>query len=377
MLKPISLNIIKTRWLLFALISAAILTFNIIGFFWPDYLGSTNHSPIGDSIAGILIFFLTGIFIYCYNLNSAWSHSIPFCAVGTVLHVTGSGPASFIGTIFLIIGLSLCAEAKGHNKAWGLMGFFSFLGVLILLFLQSKNWGKKPNVIDNDLFSLGELPNKKDIFRYALLGIPMVGLSLFCSMVIFIPLSYAYPNFVKDWLFDESMKMIYLDGQIDSTICTILNILLLVIIAPIAEELYFRGYLLNRFNNKFNTIIAVLLSSFLFSLGHVGILGSFIFAALLSLIYLKTKSIYGPVIIHMSNNFLALIFMIISEILYEQTSKDLMLIEFQKSWWIGIFGIIISAPWLFIFIKKNKIFRLVSSSDKNESSVKELKAEGK
>ena len=69
--------------------------------------------------------------------------------------------------------------------------------------------------------------------------------------------------------------------------------------------------------------------------------------------------------------------MIISEILYEQTSKDLMLIEFQKSWWIGIFGIIISAPWLFIFIKKNKIFRLVSSSDKNESSVKELKAEGK
>ena len=42
MLKPISLNIIKTRWLLFALISAAILTFNILGFFWPDYLGLTN-----------------------------------------------------------------------------------------------------------------------------------------------------------------------------------------------------------------------------------------------------------------------------------------------------------------------------------------------
>jgi len=376
MLKPISLNIIRTRWLLFALISAAILTFVIMGFFWPDYLDSTNHSPIGDSIAGILLFFFTGIFIYCYNLNSVWSHSIPFCAVGTVLHVTGSGPA-FIGTIFLIIGLSLCAEAKGHNTAWGLMGFFSFLGVLILLFLKSKNWGKKPNVIDNDLFSLGESPVKKAIFRYALLGIPMVGLSLFCSMVIFIPLSYAYPDFVKDWLFDESMKMIYLDGQIDSTICTILNVLLLVIIAPIAEELYFRGYLLNRLNNKFNTIIAVLLPSFLFALLHVELLGAFIFAALLSLIYLKTKSIYGPIIIHMSNNFLALTFMIISEILYEQTSKDLMLIEFQKSWWIGIVGIIISTPWLFMFIKKNKILRLVSSSDNTESPVKELKAEGK
>ena len=139
----------------------------------------------------------------------------------------------------------------------------------------------------------------------------------------------------------------------------------------------YKRQLLNRLSNKFNTIIAVLLPSFLFALLHVELLGAFIFAALLSLIYLKTKSIYGPVIIHMSNNFLALIFMMISEILYEQTSKDLMLIEFQKSWWIGIFGIIISAPWLFIFIKKNKIFRLVSSSDKNESSVKELKAEGK
>ena len=365
MLNSISLNIIKTRWLLFALISAMILTFGTMGILWPDYLDSTNYSPIGASIVGILLYVLTGVFIYCYNLNSPWSYSIPFCAVGTLLHTTGPGPAFFIGTIFLIIGLSLCAMAKGHNSAWGLMGFFSFLGVFILIFLQSKSWGKIANISDKNLFSLGRLPSKKDIFRYILFGIPMVGLGMFCLMITFIPLSYSYPEFVKDWLFDESMKMIYLDGQIDSTFCTIMNILLLVIIAPIAEELFFRGYLLNRWKNKFNTITAVLLSSFLFACFHAELLGSFIFAAVLSLIYLKTKSIYGPIIIHFSNNMFALIFMIISEILYEQSSKDLMLIEFQKSWWIGIIGIIISAPWLVWFFNKTNIFRIVLSSDKN------------
>ena len=319
---------------------------------------------------GILLYFIAGVFIYCSTLkNSPWKYSALFCGVGIVVSgwpVAGLGVWTYdqliVGTIILIVGLVIYSKAKGRNPAWGLMGVFWIFGVLILTRLKSNVKGGETKSKEIDLFSIGMLPSKKDIRMYTLLGIPMFGISLFSIMIVFIPLSYLYPEFVKFWLLDESNKIIYLDGEIESTMCTILNIFLLVIIAPVTEELFFRGYLLNRWKNKFNTIIAVVLTSFLFALFHADLLGALIFAAILSLVYLKTKSIYGPVIIHFSNNAIVSIFVLIEEILHEQTSTDLMLIEFQNSWWIGLIGIIISIPWLVWFLKEANIFSIKLSS---------------
>lgn len=365
--KPVNLEIIKARWLLLSLIGAFICTFFIIGTLWPNYFNPENVSPIITSVMGVLLYFIAGVFIYCSTLkNSPLKYSAIFCAVGFVLQTTGrlnKEPILYIiGTIILVVGLVIYSKAKGRNPTWGLMGLFSLLGIIILIFLKSKKSGGETKRKKIDLFSIGTLPSKKDIRMYTLLGIPMFGISLFSIMIIFIPLSYLYPEFVKFWLLDESDKMIYLDGELKSTICTILNIILLVIIAPITEELFFRGYLFNRLKIKFNTIIAVVLTSFLFALFHADLLGALIFSAILSLVYLKTKSIYGPVIIHFSNNAIVSIFVLIEEILHEQTSTDLMLIEFQNSWWIGLIGIIISIPWLVWFLKEANIFSIKLSS---------------
>ena len=365
--KPVNLEIIKARRLLLSLIGAFICTFFIIGTLWPNYFNPENVSPIITSVMGILIYFIAGVFIYCCTLkNSPWKHSALFCAVGFVLQTTGrlnkEPILNIVGTIILIIGLVIYSKAKGRDPSWGLMGFFSLIGIVILIFLKNKREIFENESIEKDLFSIGMLPSKKDIRMYALLGIPMFGMSLFSIMIVFIPLSYLYPEFVKFWLLDESNKMIYLDGELKSTICTILNIFLAVIIAPVTEELFFRGYLLNRWKNKFNTIIAVVLTSFLFALFHADLLGALIFSVILSLVYLKTKSIYGPVIIHFSNNAIVSIFELIEEILHEQTSTDLMLIEFQNSWWIGLIGIIISIPWLVWFLKEANIFSVKLST---------------
>ena len=365
--KPVNLEIIKARWLLLSLIGAFICTFFIIATLWPNYFNPENNSPIITSVMGILLYFIAGVFIYCSTLkNSPWNYSALLCAVGFVLQVTGrlnkEPILNIIGTIILVVGLVIYSKAKGRNPTWGLMGLFSLLGIIILIFLKSKRSGGETKSKEIDLFSIGMLPSKKDIRMYTLLGIPMFGMSLFSIMIVFIPLSYLYPEFVKFWLLDESYKMIYLDGELKSTICTILNIFLAVIIAPVTEELFFRGYLLNRWKNKFNTIIAVVLTSFLFALFHADLLGALIFSVILSLVYLKTKSIYGPVIIHFSNNAIVSIFELIEEILHEQTSTDLMLIEFQNSWWIGLIGIIISIPWLVWFLKEANIFSVKLST---------------
>ena len=83
-----------------------------------------------------------------------------------------------------------------------------------------------------------------------------------------------------------------------------------VILVPIAEELTFRGVILNRLNNKVNFIYAIIISSLLFSLVHGfgRLTPTFFFGLCMCVIYLKTNNIIIPIIIHVLNNATATVF---------------------------------------------------------------------
>lgn len=78
------------------------------------------------------------------------------------------------------------------------------------------------------------------------------------------------------------------------------------ILAPIAEELLFRGVLLTRMKRKIGVTAAVLLSSALFGMTHlsVSMLHAGIFGICMCILYLKTKNILVPIVFHMIYNFL-------------------------------------------------------------------------
>ena len=80
-----------------------------------------------------------------------------------------------------------------------------------------------------------------------------------------------------------------------------------VILVPIAEELVFRGVILNRLNNRVNFIYAIIISSALFSLVHGfgRLTPTFFFGLCMCVVYLKTNNITIPIIIHILNNALA------------------------------------------------------------------------
>jgi len=82
------------------------------------------------------------------------------------------------------------------------------------------------------------------------------------------------------------------------------------ILGPIQEELFFRGILLNYLKQKHSLIIAVVLSSLLFSLIHLTpqvIICDFITGIILSYFYVKWGNITYPVIMHTVVNFSAII----------------------------------------------------------------------
>jgi len=83
------------------------------------------------------------------------------------------------------------------------------------------------------------------------------------------------------------------------------------VLAPIAEELYFRGLIFRWFRARFNFWVAVVVSSAIFAAGHADSVGvvasSFVLGLLLAAVYDRSRSLWLSIAIHAVNNSLAVI----------------------------------------------------------------------
>lgn len=95
----------------------------------------------------------------------------------------------------------------------------------------------------------------------------------------------------------------------------VLAFLTLVVIAPVAEEVLFRGYLFGKLRAVIPTWVAVLIVSLLFGAVHmawnVGI-DTFALSIVLCLVTIISKSLWPAIMIHMMKNFIAFYFLFIN-----------------------------------------------------------------
>ncbi|QNQ81194.1 type II CAAX endopeptidase family protein [Lactobacillus sp. PV034] len=102
--------------------------------------------------------------------------------------------------------------------------------------------------------------------------------------------------------------------EIQKSVNPIFN-LMLVVLAPICEELIFRGMFFNTFfpvENIYTKWIGIITSGFVFAFGHDPAMDKFIFlywmmGSILAWTYVKTKDIRYSVLAHMLNNLLSLL----------------------------------------------------------------------
>jgi membrane protease YdiL (CAAX protease family) len=87
------------------------------------------------------------------------------------------------------------------------------------------------------------------------------------------------------------------------------------VVAPLAEETFFRGFAFQGLKKRYGCGWGILLSALLFSLAHLspsGLVPIFILGLMLAWLFNKTQSIWPCIIVHCAYNSIALIFMIIS-----------------------------------------------------------------
>ncbi|WP_099157741.1 CPBP family intramembrane glutamic endopeptidase [Virgibacillus ndiopensis] len=122
--------------------------------------------------------------------------------------------------------------------------------------------------------------------------------------------SQAIASFIESELFDISIGSENTQMIMDISRTFPLFVIIPALVAPILEEIIFRKIIFGGLYKKMNFFIAALLSSFIFAIihgepEHILIYGSmgFVFAFL----YVKTKRIIVPIIVHMSMNSISVI----------------------------------------------------------------------
>jgi membrane protease YdiL (CAAX protease family) len=101
-------------------------------------------------------------------------------------------------------------------------------------------------------------------------------------------------------------------GAEDSLGLAIATGVLLIAIAPVAEELFFRGFLYQAFRNSFGVLPGAILSGLVFGVIHLEffkLVQLAILGVILALLFEKTQSLWPPIMLHAINNTLAFIYL--------------------------------------------------------------------
>ena len=171
-----------------------------------------------------------------------------------------------------------------------IIGFVGTVGVLLVVFFRKKQWLK----------SLFDKPNKK---------IEKKELNIALLILIFVPMLINLVHFlINKTSFDEVMKGY---NQAFSNKVDFFNIMNILILAPLGEEIFFRGYILNKLKTVHKPIVAIIITSIIFALFHGTILQK-ITVWVAGLIYgyfaHKTGNIKLSIWAHFLGNFAALMF---------------------------------------------------------------------
>jgi membrane protease YdiL (CAAX protease family) len=174
-------------------------------------------------------------------------------------------------------------------------------------------------------------------------GVALVALSFAFAYAIHLPLSVLAPGFVESWILDTEW-LLPTSGEL-LPLAWIMSFVTMVVAAPFAEEILFRGLLLPAWADRWGERKAVVRSSLLFALLHPEEpFGAFLFAAVLAVVFLRTRSLWLPILCHAANNLLAWLLVAGGQLAFG--SDPWTIAEFRASWWQGLVALLLGAPLL-------------------------------
>lgn len=156
-------------------------------------------------------------------------------------------------------------------------------------------------------FTFKWVGTKKTIFWVIFSYLFYMGLSIFLIMLFF-SLGIGMFGFEKQTSLFEIFGLDYAG--------IIFAFIIAVIIAPLVEEIFFRGFVLQTLAKKISPFWGIILTGLIFASVHFefqSIMPLLILSLVLNVLYIKTKSIWPGIIFHIFNNSVAFLIMLLIE----------------------------------------------------------------
>lgn len=250
--------------------------------------------------------------------------------------------------VALSIGLAIFVMIFLHNEGLDLRGADKKLAILLAGTVATLAMPLSAAIVSIPLGIrwdrlIGKLRKPSELFYGFGSGLPLAGGGIFFVYIYFGCLSTVAPGHVEDILNDDFSQLVWA-GRHQALINRLIA-LNLVILAPVCEEIVFRGFLFTRWRRKWGPVRASLCVSVLFALMHPNILGAFVFSLAMCAMYIRFRSLIVPMLAHASNNLIALILMA-AELHDADAGQFITLEEFFADWWWGAIGLLIFVPWV-------------------------------
>jgi membrane protease YdiL (CAAX protease family) len=158
----------------------------------------------------------------------------------------------------------------------------------------------------------------------------MVALGLVVRLVLLLPSGNALEGWMEE--FAELVAEMFRNQPFATFVAV-------VIVAPVTEEIFFRGLLLRGFLKRYSPAKAIVVSTLLFSLAHLSpaqLAATIGLGLYLGWLYHRTRNLWLPILAHAANNGLAYILAAL------EVSKEPARVEEADTlgpWWIGVLAV--------------------------------------
>lgn len=249
---------------------------------------------------------------------------------------------TLIITLFFVILIVRAPDYMSQLNA-ELFTFYTLYLIPILLYIYAL---KKKGLSVTAIF---RQPNPD--YKLLWIVVPMLALTIgivWSTLLFLNVMDTALAESYLEWLISYEALTITSDTIV---IQYILIFVVISVLAPVIEEVVFRGILVERFGLKYGYSRAVIISSLIFGILHADIIGAFIFGVILCVIYLQTKSLMMPVLIHALNNGSATLVIFFED----ETASEMWetLTPYIDYAWVGILIFVAAVVWCYQYLKKN------------------------
>lgn len=220
----------------------------------------------------------------------------------------------FVAVNYIISAIIGLIVRSGHgdwlgnaNVAQTLASVFIYVvTITIAIYFPYKLFHDKTEI--KDLGLKRKLPNWVDI--------GLAPIAYFTSLLCIFGVMYLIKQFIPGFNLEQRQQVGFNPSTITTQFELILVYFTLAVLAPVAEETLFRGYLFGKIRRYFSVVPTVFITAFIFSVMHLGVgfltdlqwnvaLATFVLGITLGWLRAATDNLWASIVLHMLQNTVA------------------------------------------------------------------------